>query len=254
MTLTRNTNMNLKRAVLIAGVIASGLSLTGCMNLGYRCPMDPSAKPDSPTACTNMHDAMNGARNNTGGQMSVVLDDKGRLVPKALTEGKPLTPMAAISQATAASEPYRTASGEPVFEQPRVYRAWTPAFVDGEGNLHDGHHTWFATPGRWAYGNLPAVNSPGVAPPGGGGAAVSNLMKPALPGEGLPPGRQATQVKTQQQPPAAQPTGEKDAAAMRNLSAAAINASGQGARPATTKQAAIPGSGGVTQPALQLRD
>ncbi|MEX3984238.1 hypothetical protein AB4Y45_35365 [Paraburkholderia sp. EG287A] len=228
----------LAAAVLIAGVLA------GCSDIEYRCPLDPSKKPDSPTACAGMADALAGAQRGTGGKLSVLMDDKGRVVPQEMLENRPAQPLA--YRGGVSDEPYDASSGEPVFRQPKVFKTWTSSFVDANGNLHDGHAAWFATPGRWSYGT---VDQPGEGSDG--------LLKPASPLD-APPGK-VVQTAGPGIQPAARPTQtpttakQRDQAALKNLSAVANNSARaaqanqmQGIRP--QPQAAA----GVTAPAISL--
>lgn len=229
-------------AIRAAALAVGALVLTGCSSIGYRCPLDPSKKPESPTACAGLKEAMAGAKQGSGGKTSVLVDDKGRLVPPEARENRPAVPLSVAGEA----EPYRTKSGDPVFHQPKVFQAWVPAFVDAEGNLHEGHHSWFSTPGRWAYGSTKAS----------GGEVADNLMRPATPGE-LPKGRIVSSSNQGQggaaagrAQAAAQPQTPQDSerAAMNSLSRAANNAANnQQARPAAP---AAQADAGVTAPAI----
>ncbi len=237
------TNTHNNRALLLASLLAA-LALSACSSIGYRCPLDGSEDSDSPTACSGMQDAMAGSRKGTGGKTSVLMDDKGRLVPRELLENKPAKPLAGQ-----AGEPYRSKSGEPVFHQPKVFQVWTGAFVDAEGNLHDGHTSWFSTPGRWAYGT---VDRPGEV--------GSNTMRPALP-DTRPQGRivkldrdgrEIRDAAPAQAPAAAASQAssqqERDKSALQTLSSAARSLS-PSAKPVKASSAA-----GVTAPTVGLAD
>lgn len=235
-------NHKTARFPLLAAMLLSTLALSACTTVGYRCPLATDKKSEYPTACASMQDAMTGARKGTGGKTSVLMDDKGRLVPRELLENKAATPLAGQL------EPYRTKSGDPVFTQPKVFQAWTGAFVDAEGNLHDGHNSWFATPGRWAYGT--------VDRPGDVGA---NTMRPALP-DARPAGR-IVKVDRQtgrpiEQKPAAESVKERDKAALQSLSGAANSAAAAAAAKAQSQPAAAKpaNASGVTAPAVGLGD
>lgn len=152
-----------------AALIATGvLALSACTSIGYRCPLDPHEKPESPTACAGMEEAMRGARLGTGGKASVLVDDEGRLVPPEVLSGQPARALG--DGALGLTRAVNGASGEPTYYQPQVFQTWSAAYVDDQGNLHDGHNAWFATPGRWSTGS---VDSPTVV----GGA----IMAPAMP-------------------------------------------------------------------------
>lgn len=241
-------NLNTARFPLLAAVMLGALSLSACTTVGYRCPLDHEGKAESPTACASMQEAMAGAKKGTGGKASVLMDDKGRLVPRELLENKVAQPLAANA------EPYRNKSGEPVFHQPKVFQVWTGAFVDAEGNLHDGHTSWFSTPGRWAYGT---VDRPGEV--------GSNSMRPALP-DTRPAGRvvkvdpntgREMQVRAaaDQRPAATQPNSqqERDKAALQTLSSAANSAAAK-SQAQHAQPAKAPTAAGVTAPAVGLSD
>lgn len=240
---------SMKTLLVLAGVA----TLAGCSSIGYRCPLDATEKPEYPTACSSMQEAMSGAKRGTGGKTSVLMDDKGRLIPPELLKAQGKAPV------FAGNEPYRQKSGDPVFVQPKKFQAWTRATVDVNGNLHDGHHAWFTTPGRWAYGTL---DKPGVV--------GANTLSPARPEPA--PGRVVSEAEAQAraaqqrtpQPnagnvraaPAGNSTQEREQAALQNLSAAANSFSNPRnpqpqPKPAQAKQAAAPG---VTAPELGLLD
>lgn len=234
------------RFPLMTAALLAALGLSACTSVGYRCPLNEADDAEYPTACSSMQDAMVGARKGTGGKTSVLMDDKGRLVPRELLENKPAKPLAAQG-----NEPYRAKSGDPVFNQPKVFQVWTGAFVDAEGNLHDGHTSWFSTPGRWAYGT---VDRPGEV--------GNNTMRPALP-DARPQGRivkvdrdgreitspQPTQGQQAQQA-APNTQQERDKAALQTLSSAAQSAANN-AKPAPARPQSAPG---VTAPAVGLAD
>ena len=219
--------------------IVAVLGLSACTSIGYRCPLDPSKKPESPTACAGMSDAIAGAKQGTGGKTSVFLDDKGRLVPPELLQNRTAKPLAAV--AAPSEEPFRDATGEPVLHKPRLFQVWSAAFVDDNGNLHDGHHSWFATPSRWAYGS---VNQPGIV--------GDHTIVPAMPGE-LPSGRilpAATRNSTNHQVQV-MTQAERDKAALQALSNAAESAHSQAQKRNSTTGAAVPA---VTAPSMGLGD
>lgn len=241
-------NLKNARFPLMAAVLLSTLGLSACTTVGYRCPLEHDGKSESPTACASMQEAMAGAKKGTGGKTSVLMDDKGRLVPRELAENRVAQPL------TTGAEPYRNKSGDPVFHQPKVFQVWTGAFVDADGNLHDGHTSWFSTPGRWAYGT---VDQPGEI--------GNNTMGPAHP-DSRPAGRivkidQRTGLEAKapaQQPAAArQSQQETDKAALQTLSSAANSAAANSkgaAQPQPAMAAKAPSAPGVTAPAVGLGD
>jgi hypothetical protein len=244
-------NLKTLRLPLLAAALVSTVGLSACISPGYRCPLEAGKDADFPTACANMKDAMAGARAGSGGHTSVLMDDKGRLVPREMLDHKAAKPLAAQG-----SEPYHEKSGDPQFYQPKKFEVWTRAFVDANGNLHDGTTSWFTTPGRWAYGT--------VDRPGDVGA---NTMRPAMP-DTRPAGRivktdgRGTVVSAQPSlgSPAIQGAQQRDKAALQNLSAAANSAAAnakaiQAQNAAQAAAAAVaPTSSGVTAPAVGLGD
>lgn len=236
----------LRRTTFIAAAVLSATVLSGCVGVAYRCPLDPSDKPDAPTACKNMHEAMDGAKRGTGGATSVFLDDKGRIIPREIMENRAASP---IRSDSANNEVYFPNSGTPAFVQPKKFKVWTRAYQDAEGNLHDGHNSWFTTPGRWSRGTLDSNVS-----------TAQNLMVPARATD-RPKGRiiatdrngnplEKKAPTSVPQTTADQAKREADAAALRSLSQAANSVSkspvGQQARPAAQS------ASGVTAPAVLL--
>lgn len=224
-------------------------ALSGCTSIGYRCPLDPAEKADSPTACANMQDAIEGAKRQTGGRTSVFLDDKGRIVPREIIEQRTAQPVGGGGEP---SNGFYPSSGQPAFIQPKVFQVWSGAYQDTEGNLHDGHHSWFTTPGRWSRGT--------VSTPGDVG---KHLLAPALPNE-KPKGRilsldprtgQPVVIQNVPTPATQSPqqtAKDADAAALKALSQAANSSASR----ATAPKAQLPATAapGITAPAVQLKD
>lgn len=239
------TKMNTSYLSRSALAIVAVLGLSACTSIGYRCPLDPSEKPESATACAGMGEAMSGAKLGTGGKTSVLLDEKGRLVPPELLQNRTAKPLTAV-MAAPNEEPFRDSTGEPVLHKPRLFQVWSAAFVDDKGNLHDGHHSWFATPSRWAYGT---VNKPGLT--------GDNTMVPAMPGE-LPKGRILPAVKRNQANHQVQvlTQAEQDKAALQNLSNAVESAHSQAQQKNAQGQtsATAPAVPAVTAPSMGLGD
>lgn len=238
-------NLNTARFSLMAAVLLGTLGLSACTTVGYRCPLEHDGEAEYPTACASMQDALAGSKKATGGRTSVLMDEKGRLVPRELLENKVATPLSGNG------EPYRNKSGDPVFHQPKVFQVWTGAFVDAEGNLHDGHTSWFSTPGRWAYGT---VDRPGDV--------GNNTMGPAVP-ETRPAGRvvkidprTGAEAQAKPQKAAEQPTQQdNNKAALQTLSNAANSAAAKSqAQPQQQAAARAPTAAGVTAPAVGLAD
>lgn len=262
------SNFPFARQLKLVGILAGLATLTACTSIGYRCPLDPTDSPEEVTACASMHDAMAGAKKQTGGRVSVLMDDKGRLVPPELLSKTTVRPLA--NQGVG---PYRQKTGSPVFVQPKVFQVYSESFQDANGNLHDGHHSYFSTPGRWSYGTMDR-----------GTAAGAHVMAPSRPSD-RPEGRiltvdprtgQPVPSQTSPTPPSAAQQAaavssatsasnamsaqQRERAALQNLSSAAnnaaANANAANARIQAQQAAGTanwPGSApGVTAPAMKL--
>lgn len=223
----------------------SAVLLGGCANVEYRCPLDGS-KPASPTACAGMKDALYAAKRGTGGKTSVLMDDKGRIVPNEVASNRSVAVLAS-------PEPYAQSGGNPVYEQGSLFKAYTPGYQDGNGMLHEGRHSWFATPGHFKYGSVSVVGD-------GGTVAGNALLQPSNPNE-LPSGRivvqdpKAVQGQKVLTAPESKPA-PSDKEALQSLSSAtskaATKAAAGKARPVSPGQnQAAPG---VTAPGLGLAD
>lgn len=228
----------LTKIMLAAAAITT---LTACSSVPYRCPLDSAEEPDSKTACVGMEEALDAAKRGGGGKHSVIVDDKGNIIPPELAHKKTLK---VINQAT---EPYVEASGSPQYRQPKVFQVWTPAYVDSDGVLHDGRNSYFTTPGEWRYGTL---NGSGTK----GSEVAEGLFRPSKETD-LPKGRILTPdelkaktavVKAQASTEAVKDT-PSDKVALTNLS--------QSAQKAATKNAVnVQAAPGVTSPSVQITD
>lgn len=258
------------RQLKLAGILAGLAALSACSSIGYRCPLDPTDSPDEVTACASMSDAMAGAKRGTGNKTSVLMDEKGRLIPPELLSKTPVRPLP-----DQAKGPFREKTGSPAFIQPKVFQVYTESFQDANGNLHDGHHSYFSTPGRWAYGTMDRSTNVGA-----------NMMGPTRPSD-RPEGRilavdprtglavnpqqggqqtratppsaaaQAAAVNTAAGASQAMSNQQRERAALQNLSnaanSAAANANAANRQIQAQGQPSWPGSApGVTAPAVQL--
>lgn len=230
------------RSILLGGfVLTAIMGLSACSSIGYRCPLDPNEQPSTPTACAGMHDAISGAKKGTGGRTSVFVDDQGRIVPPELIESSTANPIA--GSVTGHQARHTPPSGSPVYQNPKVYQVWSSSFQDSNGNLHDGHHAWFATPGKWNTGTVDSSSSVG-----------SNIMKPTSPkdmpfGQVVPTDRHGNPIRgageisyqpvTQQSQQSSQSTDQ----VLESLGQAASAAQRQGAPQSAS---------GVTAPAVRL--
>ncbi len=216
-----SNSMRLKALAVLFLAMGAG----ACSNVGYRCPLDPSEKSASPTACAGMHDAWRGAKQGGGGATSVLVDDEGRQVAPEARKDAPKHP---VTGQVGAAEPYRAPTTEPAFIPPKVFQVWLPA-TDADGIVHDGHHAWFATPGKWRYGTR-TESRKGTTP------ASVDLFRPGMPNE-----RAQGKIVT---PPAVTPSPEQqpkqidNKTALQNLSAAAAAAQNKSGQPAVTAPAA----------------
>lgn len=232
-----NSINNKSRPLAALALVAITAGLTACANVAYRCPLDSSEKADSPTACVGMAQSLDAAKKGLGGKQSVLLDEKGKLVTSE-------TNKRGLQVIRGSDEPYAEPSGSPQYEQPKVFQAWTPAYIDKSGNLHDGRNSYFATPGEWRYGTVSNVN-------GRGGEVGENLLRPARVGD-LPSGRvispaELSSKKVLTTPAVAAAPSEK--VVLQNLSDSAQRAAAQ--TPAQGSKQAAPG---VTAPGVKLSD
>jgi hypothetical protein len=249
--------------IALAVMAVASIFLAGCTTVAYRCPLDGKGAGAGSTACAGLADAMAGARLGTGGKTSVLIEETGKLVPSDLLMGKTAVPLAAPSMVQAGtSGPAALPGVTPVYEQATVFQAWTPAFVDDSGNLHDGHYAWFTTPGRWTYGGSKNIaNSPKVRGASGAAVQYGNTLSPSrpddlppgniLPGKDAVSGQYSGVVKTsapgniQPNTPLQSPVATSNARALQGLSTAAKSA---GDLQATNRGL------GVTAPAIGLAD
>ena len=230
---------NKSSSLAAVALVALAASLTACSSVGYRCPLDSSEKADSPTACAGMAQSLDAAKKGHGGKQSVLVDEKGRIVPDETTN------KSSLQVIRGADEPYATPSGSPQYQQPKVFQAWTPAYIDKAGNLHDGRNSYFATPGEWRYGSVSNIRD-------SGGDVGSNLLRPSRAGD-LPSGKLlppvvpgAKKAAATATPAAAAPS---DKVVLQNLSDSAQRAAASTPAPGS-KQAAP----GVTAPGVKLSD
>lgn len=236
------TNSSKFRLGLLAAGMIGVLGLSACTSVGYRCPLDPMEQPESPTACAGMHDALNGAKNNSGGRTSVFLDDQGRIVPKEVVTGTTAKPLAGALPT--ANNRYDAPSGQPVFQNPKVFQVWNSSFVDANGNLHDGHHSWFATPGQWSDNTVNKGSAVGAAilrPTSPHDRPAGNIVPVDRAGVPLTTTNGATFVPVAQQP--VNPSPQNTTQTLEQLGQAAL--SGQ-------RTAAAQSAPGITAPAVGL--
>jgi len=236
-----DTDSRFSRGLLATSALIGVLTLSACASVEYRCPLDPSEEPESPTACAGMYEALQGARKGTGGKVSVFLDDQGRIVPPEMIEGVAAKPIEGSLQSSIGR--YASPSGQPVFQNPKVFQVWSSSFVDANGNLHDGHSAWFATPGRWHDGSVDVPHVVG-----------ENVLRPTKPGDApvgtvvpsQPYARQNQQTQPTRFQPVTQPSVTTQQDTQRSLEALGQAATSQ------QRRAAPQTAAGVTAPAVTL--
>lgn len=240
-TFKENQSSFRSRFYLMTLSLTALLTLSACSSVGYRCPLDPGEQASSPTACVGMQDALKGAVNGTGGRTSVVLDDYGRIVPVEYSANN-TNPAQGMKPSPAVAASASAPSGQPVYQNPQIYQVWTNSFEDGNGNFHDGHHSWFATPGKWNKGTVDPSNSVG-----------NNIMRPTTPSD-MPAGQIVVtdrngNPRMQTAPITYQPITERSpesTAAIQNLS------SNLEAATQSQRNAVIQTQSGVTSPSVRL--
>lgn len=211
----------MKFALILSTVAIA--SLTACSSAprvpDYECPLNDTAG----AKCASVEQAYDAStRMKKDGDLSRVQSVFDRRVQQR-EEQKP------FFQGQVSDYPEPGATGKPVYQQPRVLRPWIAPYVDADGNLRSGEYTYFATPGRWNYGEL---RKPGAA---------SGIFAPARPDSlGFNPVAPASTSKAPPRP--AEPS--RPAAAGQPASAGATPAPAA-ARPATD-------STGITQPYQRL--
>lgn len=127
-------------------ILLSLIALTACASRSpYGCPLDASQKH-----CRSLEEVY----------------AEARTAPRK--SAKPGRGVMARDQTNAAphlayfarTNPDTVPQGQPVFNQPRVFRPWLAPYVDADGNLRSGEYVYFATPGEWNYGT---TREPGAA-------------------------------------------------------------------------------------------
>ena len=152
---------NGSKGIPALGFLVLSAALVGCSSPSYRCPLDSDEKPDSPTACTSMQEALAGAKANTGGRNSVISDDKGQLLTSKNSRSSSEYAGNSVISRLALTQQEVGFKSAPVFEQPKVFQFWTPHQVDSQGVFHEGRQSWMATTGRW---RAPGVEGSGYKP------------------------------------------------------------------------------------------
>ena len=116
----------------------------------YACPLNDVAG----AKCASVEQAYAASKRMAKGDNTRVQSVFDSRVQQSSADAKPFF----TGQASSYPEP--GVQGMPVYEQPKVMRPWVAPYVDADGNLRSGEYTYFATPGRWNYGEL---RKPGAA-------------------------------------------------------------------------------------------
>lgn len=234
----------IKSSVLVKLALAATTltALSACTSVPYRCPLEAGDKETKTTACAGMHESLSAAKKGQGGKQSVHLDAKGRIIPTEMLQKRPLQVLV--------DEPAAEPSGTPQYKQPKVFQVWTPGYVDGAGNLHDGRNSYFATKGEWRYGSLDGSGARG-------GDVAEDLMRPSRQAD-LPEGRIITEAEAKAKKqvlkpgstaPAQAAAAPSDKVVLQNLSDSAQRAADSQKAAASTQAAP-----GVTAPSLKFAD
>lgn len=122
--------------------------LVGCSSAPYtpeyRCPLEDSATGK----CASVEDAYKASRAYKGGS-----SNSTQTVFQSGTADAPAA-QRPFFRGESSNYPEPGQNGMPVYEQPKVMRAWVAPYVDADGNLRSGEYTYFNTPGQWNYGDL----------------------------------------------------------------------------------------------------
>lgn len=232
----------------IAPLLLSALGvalLSGCMSTKrvpeYACPLDDSV---AAAKCASVHDAYTAAKKVAPGKSTKVQsvfdpraqgDSSGR--PGGQGSGLPVVG-AQLSSLTGPS------NAAPVYEASKVMRVWLSPYKDTENNLRSGEYVYFATEGRWNYGDL--------SKPGSASSATYQPTRPQAPQAPVistpdkPVTARTTAANADQQPPAAPP---EAAAAAQAAQAGSQPVAPRGAE-AVTLQPSSPN--GITQPYARI--
>lgn len=213
----------MKIALYLTLVTAAGLS--ACSSApripDYSCPLNDVAG----AKCASVEQAYSAAR-------SMNRDDSQTRVQSVFDSRVQRTtaPERPAFQGQLSNYPEPGQTGMPVFQQPKVMRPWIAPYVDADGNLRSGEYSYFATPGRWNYGEM---RKPGAA---------AGIFEPSRPGQlgftpSAVPGR-ATNAPPRPAEPAARPSGSQGASNTGSL----------------MTPSAKPADGAITQPYQRLQN
>ncbi|MDO8416291.1 MAG: type IV conjugative transfer system lipoprotein TraV [Agitococcus sp.] len=149
-------------------VITTSLALSACALIPSAPEYECKLTEVQGAKCASMDDSYRAARSmSKGDNLKVQSVFDSRVQSKSNVSNTPV-----VGQASNFPEPGQT--GMPVFQQPRVMRAWVAPYVDAEGNLRTGEYVYFATPGQWNYGSTTrAGTASGIFEPGKPGKAIT---------------------------------------------------------------------------------
>lgn len=234
--------MNPRIATSLLSVLGVAL-LSGCMSTkripDYACPLEGIGQGH----CASMQEAYAASMKVAPGQstkVQSVFDTRAHQKASPAGAGAAAMPVvgAQLSNLTGPS------NAAPVYEASKVMRLWLSPYKDFDNNLRSGEFVYFATEGRWSYGDLTKA-----------GAASSATYQPTRPTAPQAPVistpdrpfiTSTTAVNAQQQPPAAPP----EAAAAANAAQQANQPSARNQSGQVTLQPSSPN--GITQPYARI--
>jgi type IV conjugative transfer system lipoprotein TraV len=170
------------KSILFA--ISAAVALSACALLPASPEYECKLTQVQGAKCASVHDSYKAARTmqkTDALKVQSVFDPRVQSSPA--NQGSP-----SVGQVSNFPEPGQT--GMPVFQQPKVMRAWVAPYVDADGNLRTGEYVYFTTPGQWNYGS---TTRPGSA---------SGMFEPGKPGKGITPSvPEVARVATASSPP-----------------------------------------------------
>lgn len=222
----------MKKSLILISTLSA---LSGCAFLEepkYSCPLEGVER----AKCASMEETYAASRNmDPNKKSSSVFDNKSK--KDQISEQKP------FFEGKQSHYPEPSNRGEPVFQQPNVYRVWVAPYVDADGNLRSGEYVYISTPGKWNYGTLKRAGS---------GSGIFSPVKPSelgfnpsssnrTPMAGVLAGNQATP-----------PTPSSGGASSQNASPSEPGLD-NGSR-ASGGASETPPVGGITQPYVRLNN
>lgn len=164
--------MNPRIATSLLSVIGVAL-LSGCMSTkripDYSCPLEGVGQGH----CASMHDAYAASKKVAPGKTTKVQSvfDTAAYTGGTKAAGTAGSEMPVVgAQLSSLTGPSNAA---PVYEASKVMRVWLSPYKDADNNLRSGEYVYFATEGRWNYGDL--------TKPGAASTATYQPTRPAAP-------------------------------------------------------------------------